>query len=161
MQRQYSPEDVDIVELPAINLAVLEHRGAPAALGASILEFIQWRRENDALHDTSRTFNILYNAPENTPPAEFRFDLGAEVRKPVTENTQGLVAKTIPAGRYARLRLTGSDDALGASVTYLYRHWLPDSGEELRDFPLFFERVRFYPDLPEQEMITDIFLPLK
>ena len=43
---------------------------------------------------------------------------------------------------------------------FLYREWLPDSGEELRDFPLYCERVSFFPDVPEREAITDLYLPL-
>jgi AraC family transcriptional regulator len=39
--------------------------------------------------------------------------------------------------------------------------WLPDSGESPGDFPLFFQRITFFPDVPEHEAATDIFLPLK
>jgi AraC family transcriptional regulator len=38
---------------------------------------------------------------------------------------------------------------------------LPQSDEELRDFPLFFQRVSFFPDVAESEAVTDVFLPLK
>ena len=44
---------------------------------------------------------------------------------------------------------------------HLYRDWLPESGEELRDFPLFFHYVKKVPDVPEHEQVTDVFLPLK
>jgi AraC family transcriptional regulator len=47
------------------------------------------------------------------------------------------------------------------SVLYLYGEWLPPSGAEVRDAPLFFQRVRFYPDVAEHEAVTDIYLPLK
>jgi AraC family transcriptional regulator len=59
------------------------------------------------------------------------------------------------------LRHFGSDDTLGETVSYLYSEWLPDSAEELRDFPLYCQRVEFFPDVPENEAITDLFLPLK
>jgi AraC family transcriptional regulator len=42
----------------------------------------------------------------------------------------------------------------------LYSQWLASSGFELRDFPLFIERVSFYPDVNEAETITDIYLPV-
>ena len=44
---------------------------------------------------------------------------------------------------------------------FLYGRWLPASGEEARDFPLYAQRVRFFPDVPEHEAVTDVFLPLK
>ncbi len=70
------------------------------------------------------------------------------------------MGKIIPGGRCTVLRYTGSNDNLDAAVRYLYSEWLPQSGEELRDFPLYFERVSFFPDVPESEAINDVFLPL-
>jgi AraC family transcriptional regulator len=55
----------------------------------------------------------------------------------------------------------GSHDRLGENIYYLYREWLPGSGEELRDFPLFFHYLNLMPDTPEHELLTDIYLPLK
>ena len=43
----------------------------------------------------------------------------------------------------------------------LYREWLPGSGEELRDFPPFVQRVASFPEVPEHESVVDVFLPLK
>ena len=48
-----------------------------------------------------------------------------------------------------------------AFLNFLYSVWLPQSGEEPRDFPLFLQRVRMFPDVPEHEAITDVFLPIK
>jgi AraC family transcriptional regulator len=72
-----------------------------------------------------------------------------------------VVAKVIPGGRCALLRHLGSEDTLGGTIRYLYSHWLPRSGAEPRDFPLFLQRVVFFPEVPEHEAITDVFLPLK
>jgi AraC family transcriptional regulator len=79
----------------------------------------------------------------------------------VEENTFGIVEKTIPGGRCAVLRHVGSDDTLGEAIQYLYSTWLPASGEEPRDFPLYLQRIRFFPDVPEREAILDVFLPLR
>ena len=59
------------------------------------------------------------------------------------------------------IRHIGSDDAIGEVVSFLYTQWLAESAFELRDFPLYFERVSFFPDVPENEMITDIYLPIE
>jgi hypothetical protein len=67
----------------------------------------------------------------------------------------------IPGGRCAVLRVVGGSENLEAPALFLYRDWLPASGEETRDFSLFRQRVSFYPDVPEHETITDLFLPLK
>ena len=46
-------------------------------------------------------------------------------------------------------------------MSYLYTTWLPASGEEPRDFPLYLQRVRFFPNVPEHEAIIDILLPIR
>lgn len=50
---------------------------------------------------------------------------------------------------------------LGETIHYLYSEWLPQSGEETRDFPGYLQRVDFFPDVPENEAVTDVFLPLR
>lgn len=47
------------------------------------------------------------------------------------------------------------------TVYYLYQTWLPDSGEELRDFPCFFHYLNFVHEVDECELVTDIYLPIK
>jgi len=161
MKPDFSPDDVKIVDFPQTRVAVLEHRGDPKFLGDSIRKFIEWRRQNNAGPKVSATFNLLYNNPVHTPPEEFRLDLCAQIQRDVEENSFGVFERTIPAGRCAVLRHVGSDDNLGEAFMHLYAKWLPASGEELRDFPLYLQRLRFFPDVPEQEAVLDIFLPLK
>jgi AraC family transcriptional regulator len=152
---------VRVVQFPATRLAVLEHRGSALRLGDTIRAFIEWRISNRLPPRASATFNLLYNDPDETPPADFRFGLGAGTDQPIARNEAGVTAFTIPAGRCAVLRHVGSDDRLGRSILHLYQSWLPGSGEELRDFPLFLQRLTFFPDVPDSEAITDIYLPLR
>jgi AraC family transcriptional regulator len=160
MRPAYTPADIEIVDFPATRVAALEHRGDPHRLGDTIRRFIAWRRDNQLPPARSATFNVLYADDVGTPPEEFRLDVCAATEREIAPNEQGIVAKTIPAGRCAVLRHVGSDDTLRAAVSYLYAEWLPGSGEELRDFPPFFKRVTFYPDVAEHEAVTDVFLPL-
>lgn len=48
-----------------------------------------------------------------------------------------------------------------AAAVYLYKTWLPASAERLRDFPIFFHYVNVGPDVREEDMITDVYLPLQ
>ena len=57
--------------------------------------------------------------------------------------------------------MIGNSDDLEPAALFLYRDWLPASGEEPRDFPLYCQRVSFFPDVPEHEAVTDLFLPLE
>ncbi len=145
MTPTYSRDQVRIVDFPATRVAALEHRGDPRRLGASIRRFIEWRKANRLPPRLSDTFNIAYDDPEQTPAEDFRFDLCAATERDIEPNDNGVVAKTIPAGRCAVIRHIGSDDLLVTTVAFLYAEWLPVSGEEPRDFPLYFQRVSFSP----------------
>ncbi|MEY2930215.1 MAG: hypothetical protein RL033_964 [Pseudomonadota bacterium] len=151
---------VQLRNFPETRSAVLPHRGDPALLGESLRRFIDWRQENRLPPARSATFNLLYDDPGDTPPEQFRLDLCAATDAAVAANRHGVVPYTLPAGRCAVLRHVGPDDTLGSSLRYLYCEWLPQSGEALRDFPLFLQRLSFLPDVPERELTSDIFLPL-
>lgn len=151
---------VKVVTLNEIQLAVLEHRGAPNQLNKTISKFIQWRKENNLPPAVSRTFNLVYDDPASTEPENYRFDLCASITRPISENDYGIVSKVIPAGRYALVRHKGGDEYFEGIAKYLYFDWLNRNKEELADFPMFFERISFFPDVPEAEMVTDIYLPL-
>lgn len=161
MTTPVDPDQVRIVEFEETPVAMLQHRGDPRLIGDTIRRFIAWRKQEGLHPRDSATFNILYDDPATTPSAEFRFGLCAATARPVEPNDTGVVADVIPGGRCAVLRHTGSDERLGPAVSWLYAEWLPQSGEEPRDFPLYCRRVVFFPDVPEQEAVTDIYLPLR
>ena len=152
---------VKVVEFKETKVAVLEHRRTPGLINDSVQTFIEWRKENKLPPKVSETYNIIYDDPATTEPEEFRLDLCASIHSDVKENSYGVIAKMIPGGRCAVLRHTGLDNNIGESFHYLYKKWLPESGEELRDFPCFLHRVNLFPDVPEHEIITDIYLPLQ
>lgn len=154
-------EQVRIIHFNDTKVAALAHRGDPRLIGNSVRRFIEWRKQNHQPAKVSATFNIAYDNPAEVAAENYRLDICAATDKAVAENPFGVVGKTIPAGRCAVLRHIGSDDTLGETVRYLYAEWLPQSGEELRDFPVYFQRVKFFPDVPEHEAIVDVFLPLR
>ena len=151
--------DVTVRHFDETRVAAYEHRGDPQRIDESVRAFIAWRRGSGYGPARSATFNIFYNDPNTTPADEFRLDVCASIGEDAIDSDV-VVAKTIPAGRVAVLRHRGSEETLGESVTFLYRDWLPQSGDTLRDFPLYLQRVRFFPDVPAHEAVTDIYLPL-
>ena len=153
---------VKIIDFEETRVAVLAHRGSPALVNDSARRFIEWRKwSRFSPVKTSRTFGIAYDDPQTTPPEQFRFDICGSVTEAVPDNPQGVTNKLIPGGRCAVVRHFGSHDRIGESARYLYREWLPRSGEELRDFPLFFHYLNLMPETPECDLVTDVCLPVK
>jgi AraC family transcriptional regulator len=153
-------DEVRIVDFTATRVATLEHRGDPARLDDSVQKFIAWRKQNDVLPGNCATFNILYDKLPASDPRDFRFDLCAATEREIGANDFGVVVKTIPGGRCAVLRHTGTEAGIGETLYCLFAQWLPDSGAQLRDFPVFFQRVSFVPEVAAHEAVTDVFLPL-
>lgn len=161
MKPEHRFEDVTIVAFPETRVAAIEHRGTVASLGNTIRAFIDWRRQNRLPPKLSATFNVQHRSHPDVADGEYHVDLCAATNGPIEPNPGGVIAKSIPAGRCAVIRHVGSDDTLASTVMFLYATWLPASGEEPRDYPLFFQRVQFFPDVPERDAITDVFLPIK
>lgn len=150
-----------IVHFPETRVAVLEHRGPPERLMSSVARFVEWRKScGDSPSATARTFGIAYDDPRRTAPEDFRFDICGELPGALSPNASGVIEKAIPAGRCAVARHVGSTDAIGETVVALYTSWLPQSGERLRDFPIYFHYIERMPQVPEHEQVTDVYLPL-
>lgn len=154
--------NVKIVSFPRTPVAMLTHQGDPAQVNASAATFIEWRRATGLSPvATSQTFGIAWHDPQTTPPDAFRFDICGSVSQPVPDNDFGVTNGEIPAGRCAVVRHQGSLDTLSESVSYLFREWLPGSGETPRDFPVFFHYLNFVHEVAENQLQTDIYLPLQ
>jgi len=160
MQTTYTPDDATIRDAAPTPVAVMEHRGDPATIGATIQRFIAWRKAAGLSPKTAPTFNVFHCDPRTTPPADYRMDLCVGTDRPIEAHGERIEAGVIPGGRCAVLRVVGHTDNMEPAGLYLYRDWLPASGEEARDFPLYCQRITFFPEVPEHEAVAELFLPL-
>lgn len=161
MRTTFSASDVVIREVATTPVAILPHRGDPATLGQSIQRFIAWRKAAGLPPKTNPTFTVWRSERRPAQAADYSLDLCVGTTAPIEAHGEAIVAGEIPGGRCAVLRVVGHADNLEPAARYLYRDWLPASGEETRDFPLYCQRLRFFPDVPENEAVTELFLPLK
>jgi AraC family transcriptional regulator len=153
--------EVRIVDFSEIRVAALEHRGPIGLVNESVRKFIDWRKQSgQSPLPSSRTFGIPRCNPDTTPADAFRFDICGEIEEPVALNVYGVRELVIPSGRCAVVRHTGSTDHIGETIYPIYRDWLPASREELRDHPLFFQYLSVFPDTPQDQWQTDIYIPL-
>ncbi|AHL34403.1 AraC family transcriptional regulator [Pseudomonas brassicacearum] len=153
---------VKIVEFPETRVATLEHCGPTGLVDESVRTFIEWRMQSgQSPVASSRTFGIPYNNPDTTPPQDFRFAICGEIHEAVAPNAFGVHEIAIPGGRCAVVRHVGSPDHIGETIYPVYRDWLPASGEELRDHPLFFHYLSVYPETPQDQWQTDVYVPLQ
>lgn len=161
MPTTFTPDQITIREVAPTRVAMFEHRGDPETLDVTIQRFIAWRKAAGLSPQTSPTFNIWYSERRPANPADYRMDLcvGLSPDQPIIDRGEGVREGEIPGGRCAVLRVTGDTHNLEPAALYLYRDWLPASGEEMRDFPIYCQR--FLLDGPEQGAAAELHLPLK
>jgi AraC family transcriptional regulator len=161
MQITYDPSDVMIRDVTPTPVAIMEHRGDRATLQDTIQRFIAWRRAAGLHPKTSPTFNVWRSERRPVSSADYSVDLCVGTGQPIEPNGEEIKAGEIPGGRCAVLRVVGNTDNLEPAALYLYRDWLPASGEEARDFPIYCQRLSFFPEVAEHETVAELFLPLK
>ncbi|UVL38194.1 AraC family transcriptional regulator [Pseudomonas sp. B21-040] len=153
---------IRIVEFHEVRVAALEHCGAPGSINESVRKFIEWRMQSgQSPVASSRSFGIPSGNPDTTPAEEFRFAICGEIHEAVAANDFGVIERVIPGGRCVVVRHVGSTDHIGESIYPIYRDWLPTSGEELRDQPLFFDYLSISLETPQDQWQTDIYVPLQ
>ncbi|HWW12348.1 MAG TPA: AraC family transcriptional regulator [Brevundimonas sp.] len=161
MPTTFTPDQVSIREVAPTRVAMFEHRGDPETLEVTIQRFIAWRKAAGLSPQTSPTFNIWHTERRPANPADYRMELcvGLSPDQPIVDRGEGVREGEIPGGRCAVLRVTGDTHNLEPAALYLYRDWLPASGEEMRDFPIYCQR--FLLDDPAQGAAAELHLPLK
>ncbi|MCB1581418.1 MAG: AraC family transcriptional regulator [Xanthomonadales bacterium] len=154
--------ETTVCEFPETAIAVLEHHGSPDALNHTVASFIEWRKASDVAPITqTQTFGLVYCDPASVPAEEFRFDVCCSTLKPVGDNPQGVINKTIPSCRCVRITHHGPYELMDDKIRYLYSQWLVENNEEPMDFPCFFHYKNLFPEVAEHDLVTDIYLPLK
>ena len=161
MPTTFTPGEVTIREVAPTRVAMFEHRGDPETLDVTIQKFIAWRKAAGMSPKTNPTFNIWHTERRPVNPADYRMELcvGVDADQFIDPADEMVREGHIPGGRCAVLRVTGETHNLEPAALYLYRDWLPASGEEMRDFPIYCER--FFLDDPELGTAAELHLPLK
>ena len=138
MHTTYTHDDVTIRDVPLTPVAIMEHRGDRATLGDTFQRFIAWRKAAGLSPETSPTFMVFRSERIPAVPADYSMDICVATDQPIEANDAQVKAGVIPGGRCAVLRaVNGASNNLEPEGLYLYRDWLPASGEEARDFPIY------------------------
>lgn len=152
--------DVRIVTFPETRVAAVEHRGAPALEHETARRLVAWRIAHQLSPERHATYGVHYTDSRSTPPDQHRVDFCVTFDGDVAPNPQGVVSKVIPSCRCAVTRHHGSRANVSAAAE-LHEVWLPASGEAAGDFPLFFHYINVGPGIRDEDMLTDVYLPLR
>lgn len=153
--------DVKVIKFPETKVAVIEHVGKPELEHDSVRKLIAWKIENgltDALK--YRHYGIHFTNPKTVNPDQNKVDFCLSVDFEIEPNSYGVKGKTIPCLRCAVARDVGSRSD-NKAVGYLIEQWLPNSGEFAGEYPVIFHYMNVGPQIKAEDMVTDVYLPLR
>lgn len=151
---------IEIRHFGGIDLATLEHRGNYQEIGRRFDQLGAWAASQGLFSKPRRSIGIYYDDPGSIPETQLRSEAGLEVDSD-TPLAEGIVLRRIPAGRVATIRYKGPYTGLEEVYRQLYQEWLPRSGEEASDQPVFEEYLNTPREVPPSELLTEVNLPLK
>ncbi len=150
---------VEITTSPARRLMAVPHRGPYIEISKAFEKLGAIVASRDLGRHVSGMVGVYYDDPAAVDAANLRSHAGLVVGAdlPVAD---GLDDVRLPGGRTAILRFKGHYSGLPAAYDYLYGTWLPASGHEARNSPVFEDYLNSPMDTAPDDLLTDICLPL-
>jgi AraC family transcriptional regulator len=151
--------EVAIVDLSPLRVATIQHRGDYQLMSKAFEKLAAAAATQGFLTDGTRTLGIYHDDPKAVPEAELRATACMTVPDEWAPSDVFEEAR-IEGGRYARIVHTGPYTELEKPYDWLYRTWLPESGEEPRDLPCIEEYLNDPRQVSAKDLKTAVMMPL-
>lgn len=151
---------IEIRHEPALRLASVAHRGAYTGIGTSFQRIQAWAAARNLVGPGTRFIALYHDDPASVAEKDLRSEAGVTVPEGVMPS-EDVTLRDLPACRLAVLLFQGPYAELERAYRWLYRDWLPGSGEEPADAPVREDYLNDCRDLPPSEWLTAVMLPLK
>ena len=150
---------VEVVSVEPFRVIAVRHRGSFDGLDRVFLRLFEWAATQGLVEHVMGVYGVLHGDHRDAPPEGVDFDCAVAFDR-VAEPGEGLIAQDLGGGAWACLRHVGSFDLLDEVTDQLLAQWLPASGRELRDVPLFHHYLDDPEQTPEALLRTDIYVPV-
>ncbi|MFC2113746.1 GyrI-like domain-containing protein [Bacteroidota bacterium] len=105
-------------------------------------------------------YGISHDDPKITEEDKLRYDACVTVRKDA--NPEGEIGyKVVEGGKYAIFRHKGPYEKFDESYEFIFKQWLPQSGELLRDLPCLEKYINDPDKTKPKDLKTDIYIPIQ
>lgn len=108
----------------------------------------------------SRSLAVYFDDPDTVKTSELRSFAGMLEIKPI-EVEAPFERLVIDAGRFAVMTYKGPYSELPKAYNWLYGTWLPNAGVEVRDAVCFEDYLNDPRHVAPNDLLTDIFMPIK
>lgn len=108
----------------------------------------------------SKFYGINWDDPEITPKEKVRYDACISIPNNKNYGTN-FSNKTISGGRHLCFLYKGDYQNLGLVYDYIFRDWIIERNYSLREEPIFEQYINNKEVTPTDELLTEIFIPIK
>lgn len=151
---------VSVVTLPERRCAGVDHTGSYMAIDHAMGKLFAELVARKALPAQPAMVGVFFDDPDLGPEEALRSRACLPVADSVAIDPP-LVETVLRGGPYARLSYTGPYADMRGAYRWLLGAWLPASGYEPGDAPIFEAYLNDPREVPQTELRTDIHLPLK
>jgi AraC family transcriptional regulator len=151
---------IAVKRVPPTRLLTLEHRGPYMEIGRSFEALFGRAHAAGLLPSEIRMVGVFYDDPTVVPEDQLRARASVVTDRP-GKAAEPLEVIEIGDGDCAVLRHQGPYADMRAAYLWLFGTWLPQSGREPADAPVFEEYLNSPRDTPPTELLTELCLPLK
>jgi AraC family transcriptional regulator len=155
---------VELRQLPAQQLVVVPHRGPYIRIGEAFERLLSHVARQGRSATTPRPapclVGVYLDDPATVSASTLRSMAGLQVADAAAWQPP-LQAWRLPAGRCAVLRYRGPYASMHAAYRWLFGQWLPQSGQQPADHPLYEVYLNDPRQVAPADLLTDIHLPLR
>ncbi len=155
----------EIEELPSLDILYATYQGTFENI-KGIKEvwnlLTNYALKNDVLDDDTIFLAEVLDDNEITDNIYCRYNAGVVIETPLQFEVEGLFrTKTIAPQKYAKFLHKGSHEDSLLTYDYIYSHWMTDIQLELVDKPTLEFFINDEKDTPQNELLTEIYIPIK
>ncbi len=159
-QRTPMMHPVTIRDEAAQRLAALPHTGAYHEISRAFQKLSAVMASRDLFGHAGHMVGVFYDDPQSVPVADLRSHAAFQINGS-SDLSAPLEEITLAAGRHAVLTYKGPYAGLPAAYDQLFGVWLPESGQEPADAPSFEVYLNSPMEVPPEDLLTELHLPLK
>ncbi|CAM3994904.1 AraC family transcriptional regulator [Bordetella tumulicola] len=163
--RPFNPQELGmypttIESFAGASLVTLAHSGDYQQIGMTFDRLFLLASSRELIGPATRSFGVYYDDPDQVPVDQLRARAGVTLPDERDVDTAVFEPFSLPATPCAVLEYIGPYSEIEAAYHWLFSEWLPASGYETRDFPMWEEYVNDPKVTPAAELKTRIYLPL-
>ena len=153
---------VDFRSQGPFTVAAMEHKGDYMNIGRAFEMLFHWLATRGLVDPKARSLGIYFDDPAAVAAADLRSMACCELFAPDAVKLESPVSRMeVAGGEFAVLTQVGPYAQLCFAYQWLYGEWLPKSGRETGEAPVFEIYVSDPRETAPADLVTEIWLPLK